>query len=55
MEHDTSRVAPASSVKCSIQVFKQRERLINWNAVYLECFENALNWELVEISITVAS
>jgi hypothetical protein len=59
MELDTSRIAPASSVKFSIQVFKQRERERETDqlecSVVLNGFENALNWELVKIGITVAS
>jgi hypothetical protein len=64
IEHDTSGVAPARSVKCSqrlsAHVLKQRKikkkkTAIIRNAMYLECFENALNWELVKIDIAVAS
>jgi hypothetical protein len=52
-EHDTSGVGPARSVKCSqrlsAHVLKQRKIKKKKkppnirNAVYLECFENALN------------
>jgi hypothetical protein len=55
MELDTSRVATASSVKCCIQVFKQRETDQQECSVVLNGFENALKWEAVKIGITVAS